>query len=150
MGIKSYPPHHQVILEGLNALDIAHCPSRQEAEKHLLHYVPDDGTRQFLLKNMYWKNPGELAWRFNLPVLTRDIGRIMEGLSSAACQVQTLFVRGALSNYVPDSDLDQIKALFPHASFGTVAQAGHWVHAESPEEFSQQVLAFLNGSHRTL
>jgi pimeloyl-ACP methyl ester carboxylesterase len=150
MGIKPYPPHHQIILEGLNALDIAHCASRQEAEKHLLHYVPDDGTRQFLLKNMYWKNPGELAWRFNLPVLTRDIGRVMEGLSDTVCQVETLFLRGALSNYVPDADFQSINTIFPMATFQTIAHAGHWVHAESPDDFSHEVLAFLNGSPRGL
>ena len=29
-------------------------------------HVPDVSTRQFLMKSLFWKEPGELAFRFNL------------------------------------------------------------------------------------
>jgi hypothetical protein len=31
------------------------------------------GTRQFLMKNLYWIEPGQLAFRFNLPVFNEKI-----------------------------------------------------------------------------
>ncbi|MEZ0131804.1 hypothetical protein AB9T88_19265, partial [Flavobacterium sp. LBUM151] len=38
-------------------------PSRNDVEEIVSQYVPDFGTRQFLLKNLYWKEPGQLAFR---------------------------------------------------------------------------------------
>ena len=55
----------------------------------------------------------------------------------------TLFVRGALSDYVRDSDTPVIRRLFPHAEIVTVADAGHWVHAEQPAAFLQLAREFL-------
>ncbi len=73
IGPKSYPPHHQTILEGLNAIDFSEQPSRSDAEEILSTYIKDFGTRQFLLKNLYWETPEQLAFRFNLAVFIDKI-----------------------------------------------------------------------------
>ena len=54
IGPKYYAPHHQSILEGLNAIDFTTKPSRSDVDQTLAKYVSDFGTRQFLLKNLYW------------------------------------------------------------------------------------------------
>jgi len=54
---KSYPMHHDHILEGMNAIDLNVVKSRGEAETKLAEYIPQFGVRQFLLKNLYWLNP---------------------------------------------------------------------------------------------
>jgi pimeloyl-ACP methyl ester carboxylesterase len=69
MGVKAYPPHHEQVFQGLFSVDVEHCPTRKEAEERLSAFVSDAGTLQFLLKNLYWKEPGLLDWRFNLSVL---------------------------------------------------------------------------------
>lgn len=143
MGIRAYPPHHQTIFEGLLAVDVEHCQSRQEAENRLLPFVPDASTRQFLMKNLFWKEPGKLAWRFNLPTLYREIGHIMVGLEPQPCDVNTCFIRGGQSNYVRPEDIADIQHLFPNSTFTTIENAGHWVHAEAPLEFSNEVMRFL-------
>jgi esterase len=144
MGIKAYPPHHQRIFQGLNAVDIVNCKTRQDAEMRLLPFVEEAETRQFLMKNMYWKSQGELAWRFNLPILARDIDFIMQGLAEELCPVRTCFIRGGDSHYVADQDWSAIKALFPNSELSTIEKAGHWVHAESPALFAEAVNRFLN------
>ena len=73
IGPKYYAPHHQDILAGLNAVDFATKPSRNEVEATLSHYIHDFGTRQFLLKNLYWQEPGQLGFRFNLKVFNDKI-----------------------------------------------------------------------------
>jgi pimeloyl-ACP methyl ester carboxylesterase len=65
IGPKFYPQHHQDILAGLNAVDFSIKPSRNEVEEIMAKYIPDFGTRQFLMKNLYWQEPGQLAFRFN-------------------------------------------------------------------------------------
>jgi esterase len=143
MGIKAYPPHHQRIFEGLHAVKIEQCASRLEAEQRLIPFVPHDATRQFLLKNMYWRNPGELAWRFNHKALEENISNIMQALQPIPADVKTLFIRGESSDYIIDSDWPSITQLFPNGKLTTIPQAGHWVHAESPQTFSNEVLNFL-------
>ena len=68
IGPKYYKPHHQDILAGLNAVDFSTKPDRSEVEEVLAHYIPDFGTRQFLMKSLFWREQGQLAFRFNLTI----------------------------------------------------------------------------------
>ena len=70
---KAYPQHHQDILKGLSSLDFEQIQSRSEADEALSQYVKDFGTRQFLLKNLYWVAKGKLGLRMNLPVLSEQV-----------------------------------------------------------------------------
>ncbi|MFP5471442.1 MAG: alpha/beta fold hydrolase [Bacteroidia bacterium] len=142
---KQYPSHHDVILEGLNAIDLSVVKSRGEAEKILDNYIQDFSVKQFLLKNLYWEIPGEqLAWRINLPVLTREMGNILSEVPSKDCDVETLFVRGDKSNYILESDFQKIKVQFPNSKIITIEGAGHWIHAEKPLEFYTTTIRYFN------
>ncbi|MEZ4801026.1 MAG: alpha/beta fold hydrolase [Flavobacteriales bacterium] len=44
-----------------------------QAESRLKSISSDISTSQFLLKNLYWEEPGKLNWRFNLNVLNDKI-----------------------------------------------------------------------------
>lgn len=144
MGLKKYPPHHTVIFEAMFALDLNKITSRKEAEELLKQKISDFGVLQFLLKNLYWKEPEKLAWRFNLEVLNRDIENILIGIPEGTIESETLFIRGEKSNYILDEDFDTIHEQVPNSKFVTIAGAGHWVHAEAPKLFSEAVLNFLN------
>ena len=52
IGSKFYPQHHQEILAGLNAVDFSIKPSRADVEEIMKKFIPDFGTRQFLMKNL--------------------------------------------------------------------------------------------------
>jgi pimeloyl-ACP methyl ester carboxylesterase len=56
--------------------------------------------------------------------------------------ILTLFIRGELSNYILDEDIPDLEDLFPDSDLITIRNAGHWVHAEAPEEFVEIVLGF--------
>lgn len=142
MGIKAYPMHHDHILAGLNAVDLSILNSRSEAEVQLAKHIDSPGVRQFLLKNIYWIEKGKMAWRMNIPVLEREMPVILGALPEGECFVQTLFIRGALSKYIEDDDIPAIEHAFPDSELVTIADAGHWVHAESPEAFIDAVLGF--------
>ena len=59
---KSYPPHHQSILNGLASLDFEIIKSRKEADEQLALHVKEIPTRQFLLKNIYRVTPAQLGY----------------------------------------------------------------------------------------
>jgi pimeloyl-ACP methyl ester carboxylesterase len=144
MGIRAYPPHHADILAGLHAVDLSTLTQRFEAEQILSGHITDKGIVQFLLKGLYRTDAG-FAWRFNLDTLTRDYNNILSGVSaSQPYDKPVLFIRGEKSNYVRDADFPAIQELFPLATLVTIADAGHWVHADKPQQFMQAVMQFLH------
>lgn len=144
IGPKYYAPHHQDILAGLNAVDFSTKPSRTEVEETLFPYIPDFGTRQFLMKSLFWKEKEQLAFRFNLDVFNKQIEVIGEALpNNNHFYKTTLFIRGGNSKYILDSDFESIKNHFPNAIFETIPNAGHWLHAENPKLFLELSSEFL-------
>lgn len=145
IGPKAYPIHHTKILKGLNAIPLDQIENRNQADDVLSEYEPLLGVRQFLLKNLYRKEEGGFAWRFNLPLLTTDMANVGAQIKSdEPVETPTLFMRGANSNYVLDEDLEGILDLFPNAQLKTIEGAGHWVQAEQPKAFVSTLLEFLN------
>lgn len=144
IGPKFYAPHHQTILAALNAIDFSKKPSRAEAEEIVSEYIHDFGTRQFLLKNLYWVEPGQLDFRFNLKVFTENTSVIGDALPfENHFDKKTLFLRGDKSDYILDSDFETIYHHFPNAEIETVSNAGHWLHAENPKDFFEKTVHFL-------
>ena len=144
IGPKFYPVHHQTILAALNAVDFSKKPSRAEVEGIVSEYISDFGTRQFLLKNLYWQEPGQLAFRFNLKVFNEKIAEIGKALPfENKFEKETLFLRGDKSDYILDSDFETILHHFPKAEIATISNAGHWLHAENPVAFLEKTVQFL-------
>ena len=54
-----------------------------------------------------------------------------------------LFLRGGKSDYINGADELEILQRFPAAKMAVISTAGHWVHADAPEEFVRLVLEFL-------
>jgi pimeloyl-ACP methyl ester carboxylesterase len=144
IGPKYYAPHHQTILAGLNAVDFSKNPSRSDVEQIVSTFITDFGTRQFLLKNLYWKTPEQLAFRFNLQVFNDKIEIIGTALPfENKFEGPTLFLRGDKSDYILDSDFETIYHHFPNGTIDTISNAGHWLHAENPKDFQLNVMQFL-------
>jgi pimeloyl-ACP methyl ester carboxylesterase len=141
---KYYPLHHQSVLEALHAVDFSVVKTRREAEDIMNKYITDFGTKQFLLKNIYWKEDGELAWRFNLKVISENIENVGEATPvDKNCNTSTLFIRGEKSNYILNEDMNLIQEIFPRSMLETINGVGHWVHAEKPKEFFDCVINFI-------
>ncbi len=144
IGPKYYPLHHQDILDGLEALDFDMLHSRGEVDKELSKYVPDSGVRMFLLKNLYWKNKGELGLRLNLNALIANAQEIGVMLPTQYSYVgEALFLKGEKSDYIRAQDHIKIKEQFTNSIIREISGAGHWLHAENPSMFLTEVLEFV-------
>ncbi len=142
---RYYSPHHQFILEALNTVDFSKITKRSEVAKILSKYIDEEGIKQFLLKNVYWIEKGQLAYRFNLESLTENVEEVGVALPSfTVFEGDTLFLKGANSGYISNDDLPLIEAHFPKAIVKTIKNAGHWLHAENPQDFYNEVMMFLN------
>lgn len=146
IGPKYYPPHHQQILKGMEALSLNEqaLKSRGAADEFLSQYISEWGIRQFLLKNLYWLPNKTLALRVNLPVLIEQIEEIGKPLLEGQIyHGDTLFLKGETSDYIKAEDEKDIKKHFPTSTIVTIPDAGHWLHAENPEKFYQELIKFL-------
>lgn len=143
---RPYDLEHYTIVKGLNAIPIDTLSSRNEADEILSQYVPESDVRQFLLKNLQRKSTGGFTWKINLPVISQKLSNVGLDLQfSGQFQKPTLFIRGAKSKYVLDSDRSRITEIFPTAELETM-DTGHWVQAEKPQEFSEKVILWLSGN----
>lgn len=141
---RAYKPHHNEILAGLNSVDFSVHNSRQLVDEQLKKYIPILGVRQFLLKNVYWRQKGQLDFRFNLPSLTENNPEVGEALPpSLVFEKETLFLAGGNSGYITSDELPLIEKHFPNSNVITIPETGHWLHAEKPDQFYNEVIRFL-------
>lgn len=141
IGPRFYPVHHRTILDGLMAIDLDYLGSRTDADKVLEAYVPEFTVRQFLLKNLK-RTPDGFSWKVNLNVINDKIENVGEGFDGKY-DGDVLFINGSNSDYIKQEDWPAIQKLFPNATLTTIPDAGHWVHAEKPVEFTKAIEAFI-------
>ncbi len=142
---KEYKPHHNAILAGLNAINFTEQNSRKLVDEKLANYIPELGVRQFLLKNVYWEEKGKLTFRFNLQSLTENNPKVGEALPQDVSYIQeTLFLKGEKSGYIVPEEQLIIDKHFPNNKVVEIKNAGHWLHAENPNDFYAEVCEFLN------
>ena len=61
---------------------------------------------------------------------------------SGKLNVPTHFIIGGKSDYINSADELLIKKHFTDFSICTIDGAGHWLHAENPERFYDEVMSF--------
>ncbi len=142
MGVKEYPITHQKIIEGLQSIDLETTKTRKEANEKLSEYVKENTVRQFLLKNLTRNKQKGFSWKINLKVLDEKLPEIVKALPVEEVLVDTLFLSGKRSDYILPEDEATIKKYFPLASFYAIENTGHWIHAEAPDKFMEEVLEF--------
>lgn len=136
---------HRWIFDLLEGLDPARLASLLEAEAVLARAVADKGLRQFLLKTLERDPSGPgLRFRVNLPVLSREYGRI-RGVPplDGPYPGPALLVRGGRSTYVDTADLPRMRHWLPRLDLATVEDAGHWLHVDRPRDFRSVCARFF-------
>ncbi len=142
---RSYAFKDENVLKGMLELTADQLLSRSSADRAIAKYIPDLGVRQFILQNLYWNKEKKLEWRLNLKGIAENVmnvGREIE--MSVPFEGPSLFVKGKNSDYIQAEDYEQIADKFPNSTIETITGAGHWIHADKPEEFISVVSKFLN------
>ena len=131
------------LLATLYKLPLEDFDKREDIDKLLSDAFEDKGMRLFLLKNLYRNEKKEFAWRFNIDVLLEKVQNIQDAsFVSGKLSVPTHFIRGGNSDYINSADELLIKKHFTDFSICTIDDAGHWLHAEKPERFYDEVMGF--------
>ena len=139
------PPHHQQIFDGFRSVKLDTLDTRKDADDQMARAIGNSGVRQFILKNLDRSNDGTFSWKLNIEVIEAAIENVGEGLEGPVhFDGPCLFIGGGKSDYITADDHGLIRDHFPSAEIVTVEGAGHWVHAEKPQELGTLVLDFLS------
>lgn len=136
---------HRWIFDMLQALHPDQLHSLKEADQALRARVPQPGLRAFLAMTLERNPEGPgLRFRVNLPVLSREYGRI-RGLTplDGVFPGPALLVRGGDSDYVTDEDPPRMRRWFPRLELETLEGAGHWLHVDQPAAFRELCVRFF-------
>ena len=141
---RQYQSSHCQIFNALLGLDLSSFTTRKEVDSALAVKLPDKAVRQFLLMNLAVSGQ-QLTWQINLQALADNYVHLLE----AVCQkdkvsIPSYFIKGGRSDYIQKNDEDEIRTIFSNVVIDTIDSAGHWVHAESPQEFMTKAIHFFN------
>jgi esterase len=140
---------HRNILEAIISVDLSLISTRVQAEKILEKKISSEKERGFVLKNLQRNAGSTFSWKLNASALLNNLHKIMEGIDRSSfigeqiTGFPVIFLKGADSDYLPSSDFRDIQKVFPAAEFIKVPNAGHWIHADQPEEVVKNIKKLL-------
>lgn len=132
------------LVSAMRNLDLDKIASRSDANQGLTQLIPDAAVRGFLLQNLK-RHAGHWAWNANLDLLGDNL-HVVAGWPTLDAHYDgpTWWVVGGKSDYVQPSDFGTMHELFPRVVSVTLKRAGHWVHADEPQAFTEILRTFLS------
>ncbi|KAK7063012.1 hypothetical protein SK128_006039 [Halocaridina rubra] len=127
--------------------DLNMAQARAYVDELLSTVVKEKGIRQFLLTNLVYTGT-EFTWRVNIDSIANNFNPHISTFDipeSSMFEGETAFISGSLSDYVRPVDEEAIQEIFPAATFHYIEGAGHWLHADKPQEFLDLVIPLLQG-----
>lgn len=139
-----YQPHHTDIFLALDALDAAlPIVNRAQADRLIQPWLETATIRQFLLKNLRSTAQG-YVWRINYRAIRQHYTEVLKAPDATQpYSGPTLFIKGGASDYLLPEHQKQTLSRFPNAQVKVIANAGHWLHADSPALFNRLVVQFF-------
>jgi esterase len=143
---------HITILRTILSIDLSAVRSRVEVESLLTERISDEKVRGFILKNLQRSTGNIFTWKLNAQSLLDNLDKIMEGIdleegySNPVTGFPVIFLKARNSDYLPPSDMKNIKRAFPSLEFEEVPDAGHWIHADRPDEVVKNIIRLIDGN----
>ncbi len=144
--MRTYVSHtyHRNLIDAMKSVDFTTLTSRREVGEHLGKTITTPRIRQFLMKNLFWKEKNVLGWRINLDAIDLNLDSMYDGVFySTVFSNPVLFVRGGKSEYIIEEDIPAMEKNFPNLDLVTIPEGTHWVHADAPDAFYEHIASFL-------
>jgi pimeloyl-ACP methyl ester carboxylesterase len=133
---KAYSAHHGPIFDALLKTNPESASSRGEVSDFLSEKLKSEPYLiPFLMKGLHREKSGGYSWRFNVSTLAEKLEGVTEEVQISINTLPVLFIRGLKSNYVSDEELERIEGYYMQMEVAEIEDAGHWLHAEQPDEF---------------
>lgn len=137
-------------IAAMRSVDLTQMETRADVDSELERMgVGSSDVRQFVLTNLVsgGGSPSgtKYQWKVNVESIHagfRDILAFPDH-SGKRYTGPTCLIRGGNSKYVPFESMRNFIGLFPNTKLVTIADAGHWLQAQMPDEFCRSVNDFL-------
>ncbi len=119
--------------------------SRKQAKEHLERLF-DPVLSAYLYANLEEKRDARLDWKFSETAIllsTKAIHEKERWSEVEALSMPCLWVRGADSDTLSQEVFERVLATNPKIKGALIEKAGHWVHYDQPEVFTNQLFDFL-------
>jgi pimeloyl-ACP methyl ester carboxylesterase len=143
-------PHWKAVVEIINTLSSTNLQpgmSKRDVDIQLQSAIADPALRAFCLTN-YDQKSGK--WNVNINSIASQL-ETLAGFDLQDAQVteqqytgDSFFIHGGQSRFVRLKHIDTIAQYFPNHMLTTIRGAGHWVHAEAPEDTTALLKKFLD------
>lgn len=133
----------QTIIAAIRSLDLSTLTHRDQASELMRAHLPDHGLRLWVLQNLA-RDGSSWRWLPNIDVLEADLDRITAWPEdvTGSWDGPTLWVKGETSDYILPEYEPVMRRYFPAARKITIKGAGHWVHTEQREVFTEAIERF--------
>lgn len=134
---------------------IAAATSRAQVVEIIGGMIEDPALRAFLLTNIQEKD-GQFSWKLHVdeinssraliggfPDLSSTDVSSLAGVHNGVYTGPTVVIKGSQSAFVRSSHLEDIRNKSPNFNIVTQRDAGHWIHAEQPEQVADKLATFL-------
>ncbi|KAL3921756.1 MAG: hypothetical protein SGILL_002576 [Bacillariaceae sp.] len=137
---------HQVVIETSAASD----SSAAQVDQALKQSIPDPALRAFVLTNY---DNRKQEWKIPIGTLVQQLENIagfdlssssQASSSSSSFDGDVFIIHGGQSKFVRHSYMDTIASYFPNHMLTTIRGAGHWVHAEAPDDVTALLKRYLD------
>ena len=145
-------------IESIVGVDLESCGSKRDVDMALRSAIADPALRAFVLTNLNeCRDTGNLSWKINIDAIASQLNEIAgfeicnpddssieETEGGLVYSGDVLFIKGGASKFVQNSHLDTIQTYFPNYLLTSIRSAGHWLHAEAPEDTIAMLKRYLD------
>ena len=119
------------LITSLNDIQLKHHPSKKDVDVTLRSIIDDPALRAFVLTNL----SSDVQWKINMSTIHNQLS-ILADFPSVSTQYQgdTFFIHGGSSRFIRSVHMESIRQYFPNHMLTTIRGAGHWVHADAPDD----------------
>lgn len=134
----STDPHWKAVEDIMHAMKaVENVSSKAELDKALRSSIPDPNLLAFVLTNY---DARQKAWKIPVATICEQLeslaGFDIAQSSDDPCRYEgdVFIIHGSQSRFVRTAYMDEIAAFFPNYMLTSIRGAGHWVHAEAPDD----------------
>lgn len=145
-------------IESIVGVDLESCSGKRDVDMSLRGSIADPALRAFVLTNLNeCRDTGKLSWKINIESIAAELNEIAgfnvcnsdgssieETNGGLVYNGDVLFIKGGASKFVQNSHLDTIQSYFPNYLLTSIRSAGHWLHAEAPEDTIAMLKRYLD------
>jgi pimeloyl-ACP methyl ester carboxylesterase len=137
----SLDPHWKAVEDIMHSMrSVEDVSSKSVLDKQLRSSIPDPNLRAFVLTNYDSRKKG---WKIPVATICEQLDCIAgfdltdhhsSTSTSRSYEGDVFIIHGGQSRFVRHAYMDRIAELFPNHMLTTIRGAGHWVHAEAPDD----------------